>query len=35
MHCEAKSALKAVFEENSYWVPLGDNRTDGQTTAGF
>jgi hypothetical protein len=32
---EAKTSLKAVFEVNTFWVPVGENRTDGQTTVGF
>jgi hypothetical protein len=35
MNREAKISLKAVFEENSFWVPVGENRTDGQTNIGF
>jgi hypothetical protein len=35
MSREAKKSLKAGFEENSFWVPVGENRTDGQTTVCF
>jgi hypothetical protein len=32
---KTKFSLKAVFDEISFWVPVGENRMDGQTTVGF
>ncbi len=32
---ETNFSLKAVFDEISFWVPVGESRTDGQTTVGF
>jgi hypothetical protein len=35
MNREEIFSLKSVFEEYSFWVPVGENRTDRQTTVGL